>query len=175
MTLFSTIIVPHDFSETAERAFRAACNLARDPEARVHLLHVQSPPAYTFAGEAHVGLAAYGVTGTSMQLEAVASSHARLERLARAAAFPATRIHLHVVEASSVARAIVSAADHLGADLIAMGTHGRTGLAHLLMGSVAEETLRNASCPVLAVPLVRARAPQAERWEASRHPPLGAL
>lgn len=175
MTRFRTIVVPHDFSETADRALDAACDLASDSGATVHLIHVEPPPAYAFAGEAHAGLSAYAGVGLGAHRDAVAASRARLQAAARAASLPTHRIQVRVVEASGVPRSIVAVAEELGADLIVMGTHGRTGLAHLLMGSVAEETLRNASCPVLAVPLQTPPRPELERFEASRHPPLGAL
>lgn len=61
------------------------------------------------------------------------------------------KLEPHVVDGSSVADAIGDGAEVLGADLIVMGTHGRTGLAHVFLGSVAERTLRKASCPVLTV------------------------
>jgi nucleotide-binding universal stress UspA family protein len=61
------------------------------------------------------------------------------------------RIEPHVVEGIGVADSLRESADELGADLIVMGTHGRTGLAHVFLGSVAERTLRRARCPVLTV------------------------
>ena len=64
---------------------------------------------------------------------------------------PPGEIHCHVVEGTGIADAIRESAEKLGADLIVMGTHGRTGLAHVFLGSVAERTLRNAHCPVLVV------------------------
>lgn len=60
-------------------------------------------------------------------------------------------VELHVVEGAGVAEMIGEVAESLGADLIVMGTHGRTGLAHVFLGSVAERTLSRAPCPVLTV------------------------
>jgi nucleotide-binding universal stress UspA family protein len=59
------------------------------------------------------------------------------------------RVETHVVESSSIADAIRRYAEKLGADLIVMGTHGRTALARVLLGSVTERTVREAPCPVL--------------------------
>lgn len=57
----------------------------------------------------------------------------------------------HVLEGTSPSERIRELASKLGSDLIVMGTHGRTGLAHVFLGSVAERTLRRAPCPVLCV------------------------
>ena len=70
------------------------------------------------------------------------------------------KVEAHVVEAAGIAEAICDAAETFGADLIVMGTHGRTGLAHVFLGSAAERTLRQAPCPVLTV-----RAPAEEEQE----------
>jgi nucleotide-binding universal stress UspA family protein len=56
-----------------------------------------------------------------------------------------------MVKGGVPARVIVDTAKSAGADMIVMGTHGRTGLAHMLIGSVAEKVVRTAGCPVLAV------------------------
>ena len=61
----------------------------------------------------------------------------------------------------------------LGADLIVMGTHGRTGLAHLLLGSVAEATLRRAPCPVLTVPMRTVKIQEPDGLRAIRVPVTG--
>ena len=61
------------------------------------------------------------------------------------------KVEPHVLEGASVAETLRKTAVDLGADLIVMGTHGRTGLAHVFIGSVAERTLRTAPCPVLTV------------------------
>jgi nucleotide-binding universal stress UspA family protein len=61
------------------------------------------------------------------------------------------KVEVQVVEGGSITEMIRQSAENLGADLIIMGTHGRTGLAHVFLGSVAERTLRGAPCPVLTV------------------------
>jgi len=61
------------------------------------------------------------------------------------------KIDSRVVEGNLIANAVSDTAEELGADLIVMGTHGRSGLAHAFLGSVAERTLRRAPCPVLTV------------------------
>jgi nucleotide-binding universal stress UspA family protein len=90
--------------------------------------------------------------------------------------FPDTRkIHVQVVEAATIAHAIEPEAKRLEADLIVMGTHGRTGLAHVLMRSSAESMTRRAPCPVLTVPRRAAIPDPSVRREAIRHPPIGSF
>jgi nucleotide-binding universal stress UspA family protein len=134
-----TILHPTDFSRNSESAFHMACALARDYGARLVLLHVK--PLLTVA---------YGEFGA---LPPEASDHLEelKERLARLqpadAGIPVDR---YVVE-GEIAWEILRLAGELKVDLIVMGTHGRSGLGRLLMGSVAELVVRKASCPVLTV------------------------
>lgn len=146
-----TIIVPHDFSEHADIALGIAAELAVELDTDLHLLHVLQPRVYAYGSELYAGgPLQYALTdqgdlrrSSEFQLRALSEAIPRLRR----------PVHCHVVEGSRIAEAIDLEAVHLGADLIVMGTHGRTGLAHLLLGSVAEATLRRAPCPVLTVPI----------------------
>jgi nucleotide-binding universal stress UspA family protein len=61
------------------------------------------------------------------------------------------KVEAHVVEGAAIVEMIRQYAEEVGADFIVMGTHGRTGLAHVFLGSVTERTLRGSPCPVLAV------------------------
>ena len=74
-----------------------------------------------------------------------------------------------VLKEGDPAAQILTTSKELGCDLIVMGTHGRTGLSHLLMGSVAEKVVRKATCPVLTIknPLVQAQAPAHDAAAAS--------
>ena len=143
MSRFRTILVPIDFSETAQHALDTAIVLARESGGRVHLLHAYEIPLGT--------IPPYGVAIPDSLLADVRDAAAR--RLEKAA---------HKVEAAGVAcetqilhappaEGIVEAARACGADLIVMGTRGLTGLRHVLLGSVAERTVRLAPCPVLTV------------------------
>jgi nucleotide-binding universal stress UspA family protein len=137
------ILVPTDFSHDAEGAARAAQSLLAAEGARLTLLHAYHLP---------VEYTAYGTIPTGLPFQQDAAAVAE-EKLAAAAA-PLQRAGL-VVE--TVARegyppeVIVEAARELAADVIAMGTHGRTGLRHLLLGSNAERVVGHAPCPVLTV------------------------
>ena len=141
MTRFQTFLVPHDFSDDAEAALEAAVELARRLDAQLHLLHVYQQPVDV--------LSPYGVAippNVGPELRAAAQS--RLQKIA--ARISGVRIEVHVAEGPP-ALVITEQAQALAADLVVMGTHGRTGLRHLLLGSVAERTMRTAPCPVLTV------------------------
>jgi len=134
------ILVPTDFSANAEHALDYACALAQKLGSAVHLVHaIASPPT------------ALQVALTEEILENLVKEHREaLDKLAEArrgiASFGAT-----TVEVGDPRDTIVEAAQKLGADLIVMGTHGRRGLSRVVMGSVAEDVIRRAPCPVLTV------------------------
>ncbi len=139
MTGIKTILHPTDFSEHAGRAFRLACSLARDHGARLILLHVQ--PTLAVVG---------GVDGP-VAIPVPEDQSALLERLNNLRPGDDAFAVEHSLRVGDAAEEIVRLAEEAGCDLIVMGTHGRTGLRRLLMGSVAEDVLRAAPCPVLTV------------------------
>jgi nucleotide-binding universal stress UspA family protein len=138
MLAIHTILHPTDFSDRSDFAFRLACALARDYGAHLTLLHVMSPPMVVY-GE---GIIPPQPEDYQEQMEA------ELRRLK--APDPSIRVE-HRLEEGDPVEQILNAARETCADLIVMGTHGRTGLGRLLMGSVAEHVVRRASCPVLTV------------------------
>ena len=148
MSDYRTIMVPYDFSAHAEAALRIAADLGRHLGSDLHLVHVIQPPSYAFAYGTYGGAATPAIDmhavceGALKSLRSIADS---IEDVVPG------RIEPHVVEGTGVADSLRESADELGADLIVMGTHGRTGLAHVFLGSVAERTLRRARCPVLTV------------------------
>lgn len=145
MSDYRTFIVPFDFSEHARAALFAAADLGRRLTADLHLVHVLQIPTY---GYSYVDEAAPIGFNTR---DLVNSAKENLDGVARSIENVPGRIVTHVVEGSRVASEIVNVAEKLEADLIVMGTHGRTGLAHAFLGSVAERTLRAAPCPVLTL------------------------
>lgn len=134
-----TILHPTDFSGRSEDAFRAACSLARDHNSRVVVLYVRAPATV-----------AYGEVGPVVEDPVGTPEDVRLRLAARLDLDPGLDIEYRVADGDP-AEEVVSEARVLGADLIVMGTHGRTGLSRLLMGSVAEAVLRRAPCPVLTL------------------------
>lgn len=131
------ILVPTDFSEHSRAAFDLACALARDYAAELLVLHVYRPPqVYAPDGIAVI------VPEQPLDLQAQLA-------LVRPAD-PQVKVDHLLVEGDPVEEILRVAGDR-GCDLIVMGTHGTTGLARLLMGSVAESVVRRAPCPVLTV------------------------
>lgn len=133
-----TILLPTDLSESSESALGVAFSLARDYHARLIVLHVAS------SGNA------VPYSQFEMMLKESSSYRHELEEQLRQCQKPACNAEFRVAEGDA-ADQINRIAQETRCDLIVMGTHGRTGLQRLLMGSVAENTLRNASCPVLLV------------------------
>ena len=138
MTL-SRILLPTDFSDTAQYALDYARELARRFGASVHLLHVVPDPMQNWAVE---GMPV--VSDLAEQWKADAERRLAEVRLDGPQTVRAVRVGHAFVE-------ILQYAAHNGIDMIVMGTHGRGPVEHLLLGSVAEKVVRKASCPVLTV------------------------
>ncbi|HMB53004.1 MAG TPA: universal stress protein [Thermoanaerobaculia bacterium] len=142
-----TLLVPTDFSPQAEEAARVAEALlcAGGEPAKLILLHAfHLPIEYT----------AYGPipTSTHYMRDAGADAEARLDEAAEKLRREGLEVEV-VAQEGYAPEVIVDAAERHAVDLIAMGTHGRTGLAHLLLGSTAERVVQHAGCPVMTVRL----------------------
>jgi nucleotide-binding universal stress UspA family protein len=147
MPSFRTILVAADFSGRSQEAFRVACALAEETKTRVFVLHaVEKIPV----AEQPV---AFGEMGVPFPLPADGSArHAAILDRLREAYTPNRPIDVEVrVRDGTAHEEILRTAGEVGADLIVLGTQGRTGLRRLLAGSVAEAVLRRATCPVLAL------------------------
>lgn len=141
MSAIEKILVPIDFSDCSRDALIYALSLAESLGASLEALHVVAPPPYVpldmaLWGKVHDEYSAR-VAG---EVESFVQKHTAASKLS-----VTTR-----VESGVAHDAIVTAAE--GADLVVMGTHGRTGLPHLLLGSVAERVVRTSPKPVLTVP-----------------------
>ena len=140
--MYRQILVPVDGSETSKTALQEALKLAREQGAKVCLMYVCEPMSYVLA-EGTINLAAaVRHEGERIVGEALIK--------AREAGVDATTA---LVESGDrrVPAAIVEHAAAAGADLIAMGTHGRRGVEHFLLGSVAEGVARRSGVPVLLI------------------------
>ncbi len=139
------ILVPTDFSKSSENALTYALAFAEKFGAAVDLLHVVQDLAL-FIPEAVL------VTPQPAPPveQFVTAARTALERVIQALNRPDLAVRPEVAEGTTY-EAIVSFARERGVDLIIMGTHGHTGLAHVLLGSVAERVVRRAPCPVLTV------------------------
>jgi universal stress protein A len=136
------ILVPIDFSDCAKKALQYAIPLAREHQATLTLLYVVSPP---------YGSVEYGAIDFA-QLEANMQQGGQRE-LAKlvAAEVPDQVATATAVRVGFPTQEILEAARSLPADLIVISTHGRTGLAHVFLGSVAEHVVQRAPCPVFVV------------------------
>jgi nucleotide-binding universal stress UspA family protein/quercetin dioxygenase-like cupin family protein len=144
------ILHPTDFSENSRYAFETACTVARDNQATLVVLHVMMPS---------VSPVLQAPPPDPLQDAESQESLAPLPW--PQPSDPQIRVEHRVAEGDA-APEILHLSEVLGCDLIVMGTHGRTGLGRFLTGSVAEEVLRKAVCPVLVVkPSMRA-TPAAE-------------
>ncbi len=146
MSITENILVPTDFSKAAEEGLRKAAELAREVGAKVTVCHVLDPSPlapYATRGDANAQL--------QMEQDVEKAIHAALTEVIHTwfDGLPKTKTALIV--STNAAEGICNYAAKEKADLIVVSTHGRTGLAHLLIGSVAEKIVRHAPCPVLTV------------------------
>jgi nucleotide-binding universal stress UspA family protein len=138
-----TFVVGVDFSEPSERAFATARELARRVQARIHLVHAFHVPVQGPMPE----MVIFPPDALTSYREAATRS---LQKLLDELAASGIEGHLHLAPGHP-ASVIADIARAVGADLVVVGTRGRTGLPHVLLGSVAERVLRIAPCPVLTV------------------------
>ena len=142
--MFKHILLATDGSEASVRAVEMAVGMAREQGARLTALYVVDPYPYLGVGEANpMGFQAY----MSAALEHAAQAHAAVITVADAA--PKVDVQLRRVEDVAAAKGIVESASDLKADLIVMGSHGRSGLQRLMLGSVAAKVVAQAEIPVL--------------------------
>ena len=146
MLTIERILFPTDFSEASERALDAALALAVEFDAELHMLHAvvlhsddPNDPAHHFPDADEIRLR-LEQTAESRMASGIAARPARGVRVSR-----------HQRRGMSVAPVILEQAEEVDADLIVMSTHGRRGLENVLLGSVTEEVLRLARCPVLTI------------------------
>jgi nucleotide-binding universal stress UspA family protein len=132
------ILFPTDFSHTGDAALELATALARDSGATLLIVHTEEPPMAYGGGELYYGLPNPASGDLEKMLDDIKP---------RDPDVPCE----HRMITGDPASAIVHLADEEDVDLIVMGTHGRTGLSRLLMGSVSEAVVRRANCPVLTV------------------------
>jgi nucleotide-binding universal stress UspA family protein len=143
MVLLKTILVATDFSEPSDAALRYGRALAQRFDATLIVLHV--------ADVVTTGMGAEGGTFVDAQRHAEEAALLRVDALLTDADRRALRARAVAIASILPADTIVGFATRADVDLIVLGTHGRSGLAHMLVGSVAESVVRTAPCPVLTV------------------------
>ena len=143
MLTIKTILVPVDFEEASDRAVQAAVDLAKMFGAKVLLLHAYELPFYPYPGASPTG-------GSDLPRAIRDAATAGLDGII-ARIKGAVPVCEGMLRAGPPADEILAAAKEMHVDLIVMGTHGRKGIAHALLGSIAEKVLRRAELPVLTV------------------------
>lgn len=134
----NVIVVPVDFEAASAKAITTAKDLAARFGADVVLVHVYQLPVYTYPGLEPTLLPGF-------HTEVTAAAQRAVDELAKRESMRA------VLREGDPATEILAAAEEMNAAMIVMGTHGRTGLAHLFLGSVAEKVVRKSKVPVLTV------------------------
>ena len=149
-TTFKNILVATDFSETGEEALDQALLLASERDsANLHVVYVAAPAGQNVELTTPEGL----LTMTAGQAAQYLQTHveqARVEAIMEGEPIESERVSVHV-RAGVSEDEIVTLANDLGVDLLVLGTHGRKGLRHLVLGSVAESVVKSAKCAVLVV------------------------
>lgn len=143
MIRIRSVLAATDFSENAEQALGVAIDLAKRVGAELHVVHCLDLPIAVFNP--------YAVSvPDSLLSEARAEATRRLAQAVARAEQAGVTAKSHLAEVPA-AQAISHLAEELAVDLVVVGTRGHTGLKHVLLGSVAERTLRHAPCSVLTV------------------------
>lgn len=145
MISFARILAPSDFSDHSAKALRYACGLAERFNAELHLIHVLSEIVPTGPDPLLIPV---------MPPQFYEEDEQRALELLKDVLKPewgTPTSRTTVVRWGTPAESIVDYASECGADLLVIATHGRTGLSHVLLGSVAERIVREAPCPVLTV------------------------
>jgi universal stress protein A len=169
MSRIQRILAPIDFSTASRAALEHAVTLAEAFDARIDVLHVWEPaPAVT---PAQLGWMAADAGTFCARIES--ELHDRIAALVMEVA-PESRDRIQiVVEAGYVAHTILEKLTPGDYDLIVMGTHGRRGIKHLVLGSVAERLVRSAPCPVLTTRAPNEASRVSEKDDAAiEEPPL---
>jgi len=139
---FKHILVPIDFGEPSQRALEAGIELARLFGAQLTLVHVYEIPAYVYGGMTYATADLFG----PIEQAARESLDKTLREVQ--AKFPGAKA---VLRRGPAAMEILAVIDELHPDLVVIGTQGRTGVKHALLGSVAERVVRTSPAPVLTM------------------------
>jgi len=131
----NTILLPTDFSTISDTAVESATSLAQATNAKLLIVHVEEPP-HLYDGEFYYGMMEPQTDKLKELLHEIKPTDPEVP-------------YKHILGNGEPTQEINRIAEENQADLIVMATHGRRGLSRVVLGSVAEAVLRNASCPVL--------------------------
>jgi nucleotide-binding universal stress UspA family protein len=143
--MFKHIVIATDGSPASEHAAQLAVGLARTHSSKLTAVYVVDPYPYLGLGEVNtLGFQSY----TSAAQAQAAQAHAAIESMCKQGGQPVA-LEVQLVEDVAAASGIVQAASDLGADLIVVGSHGRSGIARLMLGSVSTKVVAESHVPVL--------------------------
>jgi nucleotide-binding universal stress UspA family protein len=145
MIVLKNVLVATDFEGASGTAIDYGRDLARSYGATLHVLHVVEPVLARLSAEVSIALV------TELQTALDTTARERMKALITEDDRRTLDVVPAIVTATQPADAIVQYAKEHGIDLVVMGTHGRRGFTHMIMGSVAERVVRMAPCPVLTV------------------------
>lgn len=152
--MYSKILVAVDESETSRHALQQAIELAKKLSASVRMVHVLDMSWLPIGPEVAIDTSALSAARRGVGEKIIAA----VSDTAKAAGFEADAVLVETeTPTQQVAETIVREAARWGADLLVMGTHGRRGFQHLMLGSVAEQTVRRSPGPVLLIPSPKGR------------------
>jgi nucleotide-binding universal stress UspA family protein len=141
---FTKILCPIDFSPPSWEALRVAADLARESSASLLLAYVWEPPRWSVSSDFQLP--------EDVRKELASAEETELARWKmRAQELGAQEVSTRILTGAPWDQLVLLAGNDRAIDLIVMGTHGRTGLKHVLLGSVAEKVVRHAPCAVLVV------------------------
>lgn len=138
-----SILAPVDFGAGSDHSLEVALDLAKLTGASVHLLHVYQIPVYGFPDGAFLA-------GPEIATRLSEAAQKGLDNVVQRVANRGVKVEGQLRQGNPPDE-IVAAAQELGCDAIVLGTHGRKGIAHALMGSVAERVVRTSPIPVLTI------------------------
>jgi nucleotide-binding universal stress UspA family protein len=142
------ILVATDFSAGSDEALAGAIDLAKGTGATIELLYVLEPELEEFP---------FGLNYCGDNAALVAHVDLELSHRADLVAKAGLACHTRMIPGDAAAEVVKRARD-IGADMIVVGTHGRRGVAHVVLGSVAEKVVQRSTCPVLTIPFSKKAA-----------------
>jgi universal stress protein A len=136
------VLVPVDFSKESLLAAKFGASMAEEYKTRLYVLHVMEP--------IHPSLRGYIADFEAFQQKMIAQAREDLENVIPKSVKDRIPVEC-ILEMGNPTYVIVEKAKELGVDVVVIATHGRTGLAHVMLGSVAEKVIRHAPCPVFVI------------------------
>ncbi|HEX9793597.1 MAG TPA: universal stress protein [Planctomycetota bacterium] len=149
--MFQRVLLATDFSEHARCAYRWALGLAKAGGGRIHLVHAVEEDFASAAPMIGAPLPGEVVDMARYREEFREASTGALEKEADRLRAEGVEVQTHLLTDGRAWQTITAAADDLDCSVIVLATHGRSGLAQLLIGSTTEKVVRHAKCPVLTV------------------------